>query len=418
MKNMDCCEEEENVSRHESRIKIFFSRFFHGFMITGESRVKRQKLTKEDFELPEDCKVAQYDPERVANYWNSRNLSQPIGWLLLHLVTRGIYAKLLPVASLYVTLYYVLNIFVFNPLLCTNAPSGVSNNSTSHSNSNGGTQGLVRLALSGNALCQKAKFQEYMAMERDFTRVLTLFIGFTVSLSVSSWSSQVRMVPKLDQLLVQINNYLWVNPNQNIGNIKVKGDVSAKQLRITIIRYFLLSWTMCFSRISRPMNEKFKNAHALNRKELMLKREFDELSCGTERDSWREKWTTPLSWVTKMVNDIEVKNNKSVKILDVKDAIGKTVGAYCHDLQRLNSYNEYRMPSSLINLLTITLYVFLILNVAAAQDMHPEKKEPGILNEIILFVFDFPVYPLVKYFLIFGWLQVATDLMVPFGCSR
>ena len=150
----------------------------------------------------------------------------------------------------------------------------------------------------------------------------------------------------------------------------------------------------------------------------MLKREYDELSCGTARDSWREKWSTPLSWVTMMVNDVDMKDKSSAKAIDIKDAIGKTVAAYCNDLQRINSYNEYRIPTSLINLLTLTVYAYLILSVSAAQDMHPEKPSPDPTKQFFSHVFDIPVYHLVKYFLIFGWLQVATDLMVPFGNNR
>ena len=80
-------------------------------------------------------------------------------------------------------------------------------------------------------------------------------------------------------------------------------DVTAKQFSDTIVRYFILSWTICLSRMSVRLNEEFKDELALNKKRLMLKREFDILSCGTGRDSWREKWSTPLAWVAKMVND-------------------------------------------------------------------------------------------------------------------
>ena len=423
--------EEENPHKHRNGLKNCFHRFIRSFRITGERRVKRHKLTSEDFDLdlPEDYKVAKYDSRLVAKYWNERNLSRSIGQFCFHLFLRGIYAKLVPVTTLYIILYYVLNMFVFNYALCT--PDCNANNANGNSNFSCGIQpndpGLVRTSLSGTWLCKRAKLEAYMAMERDFTRVLTLFIGFTVSISVNSWFSQVRMMPKLDQILVQIPNYLWVNPKENADDVKVKGDLTAKQLSITIIRYFLLSWTMCFSRMSTPLYEKFKNAHELNNKKLMLKREFDELcwngldSDKTGTDRWREKWSTPLSWVTKMVNDIgkvDKTEPDKVKVLDIKDAIGKTVGAYCQDLQKINSYNEYRLPTSLINLLTLTIYVFLILNVAAAQDLHPEKEETEIGKKILMFAFDFPVYPLVKYLLIFGWLKVATDLMVPFGNSR
>ena len=151
---------------------------------------------------------------------------------------------------------------------------------------------------------------------------------------------------------------------------------------------------------------------------LLLKCEFDALSCEKKGDGWREKWSTPLSWVAMMVNDINLKDNpenaKPAKILDIKDAIGKTLNEYGNNLQKLNTYNEFRLPTPLISLLTCAIYVFLVINVAAGQDMYPEN-EP---NPFVKFFFDFPWFAIVKYLMIFGWLQVATDLMAPFGKGR
>lgn len=407
---------------HEIRIKHFFHRLFTSFTITGERRVPRRRLTGKDFELPESYKVAQYDPEFVAEYWNARNISRPLWMVLLQFFTRGIVPKLVPVSGLYLFLYYFLNIYVFNFALCEkpkemNVTIMMMNGTPGELLKKPAQEGLVRLALSGDLVCQRAKLEQWISMERDFTRILTFFIGFTVSSLVNSYFQQIRMIPKLDQLLVQMNNFMWVNPKWKVEDVKIKANVTAKQLRFTIVRYFLLSWTMCCSRMSRAMNKEFKREHALNRKRLLLKREFNELRCGIEGCAWREKWATPLSWVTKIVNDIEIQDKKSAKTLDIKDAIGKTIGAYCNDLQKLNSYNEYRMPNSLISLLTVTVFAYMILNVAAAQDMHPEEITEDT-NMLLIYIFDFPWFALVKYLMIYGWLEAATDLMCPYGPGR
>merc|ERR1712136_338468 len=131
--------------------------------------------------------------------------------------------------------------------------------------------------------------------------------------------------------------------------------------------------------MSVRLNEEFTDELALNRKRLMLKEEFDILNCGTGRDSWREQWSTPLSWVAKMVNDTQQANEaKSCKIL--------------------------------------AIYVFLIINVAAAQDMYTEDNTA---NFFVKFFCDFlPWFALMKYIMLFGWLKVAADLAVPFGNGR
>ena len=381
------------------------------FSITGERRVKRDELTSEDFELPIHQKLAEYDPKLVATYWNNRNVSNPVWKLILYLFIHGIYVKLIPIIIVYMALFFVLNVYGFNDLLCEDPPNGPPIGTTTIN------PDMTHLALSGNRLCSKSYLQHWISIERDFTKILTFFIGFFVSMSVNNWYSQVRLVPHMDQILIQINNFVWIDPKKIIDEVKIKEDMTVKQLRNTIVRYFILSWTICLSRMSVRLNEEFTDELALNRKRLMLKEEFDILNCGTGRDSWREQWSTPLAWVAKMVNDTQQANEaKSCKIIDIKDAIGKTLGSFCQDLQKLNSYNEYRMPAPLVHILHLAIYVFLIINVAAAQDMYTEDNTA---NFFVKFFCDFlPWFALMKYIMLFGWLKVAADLTVPFGNGR
>jgi len=144
------------------------------------------------------------------------------------------------------------------------------------------------------------------------------------------------------------------------------------------------------------------------------------LNCGTGRDSWREKWSTPLAWVAMMVNDANVVNcidAKSSKILDIKDAIGKTLHSYCHDLQKVNSYNEYRIPAPLVQILQVAMsLVFLMVSILSGQDMFLQDETDSFFVRL---VFDYiPWLSIWKYLMLFGWLKVAADLTVPFGNGR
>ena len=115
---------------------------------------------------------------------------------------------------------------------------------------------LSFLSFNGRgAWCHKAKFESWKQMEKDFTKVLTLFIGFLVSLSVRNWFVQVKMVPQLDSVLIQMNHFVWVDTSKNPNDFKVKMGLTPEEFRKTIIRYFLLSWTMCMSRMCGKMNE-------------------------------------------------------------------------------------------------------------------------------------------------------------------
>ena len=393
-------------------------------MVNGERRVKRQKLKREDFDLPDSQKLANYDPTLVASYWNDRNASIDSLWKrIVQILTLEVQYKLFPVFVVYMISFYVLNIYVFNKAFCEDredSPTTPSGETTTVSYlGNSSNHEMAPFALSLGLLCDKAQLEHVKAMEHDFTKILTFFIGFFVSLSVNNWYSQIRLVPQLDLILVQMNNFLWVDPKKLIDDVKIKDDLTAKQFRNTIVRYFLLSWTICLSRMSVRLNEKFMDEIALNKKRLMQKSEFDILNCGTGSDSWREKWSTPLAWVAMMVNDANIVNSidaKSSKILDIKDAIGKTLNSYCHDLQKLNSYNEYRIPAHLVQILQIAITVFFIISIIAAQDMFLEDDTANFF--VRLFCDYIPYFSIWKYLMLWGWLKVAADLTVPFGNGR
>ena len=389
--------------------------------------VKRPKFSAKDFELPEECWVAEYDPKRVAKYWNDRNLPRSLVKTIADSFIRGVVVKLIPIVFLFLFMYYILNPFLFNKLLCVTDEENIPSGNHNHTGNDHG--GYVKMALSvlsvngQEAWCHKAKFMSWEKMERDFTKVLTLFIGFLVSLSVRNWFLQVKMVPQLDSVLIQMNHFVWVDTTKNPNDFKVKIGLTPDEFRKTIVRYFLLSWTMCMSRMCDKMNSALGNPSAMNGKRLLLKREFDELTYpglgrrGWEVWAWREKWSSPLSWVAKMANDQNLKNQDAVIILkdQVKDSIGKSLNAYCDKLQQLNSFNQFRIPAPLLSLLTIAIYVFLVLSVISGQDMFPE---PSHNSPSMIVFFDFPWFAIAKYLLIFGWLKVATDLMVPFGNKR
>ena len=392
------------------KTRSFFRSLYKPFRLAPERKVLRPEMTAKDFELPEECWVAIYDPKLVAKYWNERSLPRKLGTICVDLFVKGIISKLVPIWLLYLLAYYVLNPYVFNKMLChqtTNTTGGQDIVKT----------GYVRVALSfgQDQWCHKGKFDSWNQMERDFTKVLTFFIGFTVSISVRNWFQQVKMVPHLDAILIQINNYVWVNSSRNSDEFNVKMGMTPNEFRKTIIRYFLLSWTMCMSRMCKKLNETLGQEGSLNKKRLLLKREFEELNYGTLGKSWREKWSSPLGWIAKMANDPKLKGLEAVKILDVKDAIGKSLNAYCHNLQQLNGFNEYRIPTSLLTLLTLAIYMFMILSFISGQDMYPNEF-PG--NNVMTVLIDAPYFDLIKFSLIFGWLRVATDLMVPFETDR
>ena len=259
--------------------------------------------------------------------------------------------------------------------------------------------------------CDKNVLNKWKEIERSFTRILTFFIGFYVSLTVRNWWEMVKSLPRLDGICFVLNSSLWVDPTKKEDEVKVTSTVTAKQLRFTIVRYFLLSWTMCLSRVSLPMNRNFKDAKAYNAKKLLLKREYEELIPRNESDGWREKWATPLLWVTNLLNVCDTPNMENfVKIKDFRE-IGKEVAGFYQDLRKISNYYQYRLPGRIRQAVTIAMYYFLIIGILSSQGNYHQAHGSGLLQIVL----DFPAYHLIKFILLFGWLKAASEIEDPFG---
>ena len=89
--------------------------------------------------------------------------------------------------------------------------------------------------------------------ESTATRYLTFILGFYVGQMIKRWWEQVKCLPDVDSITNVMAGFI---------QLEFKDDVKAKdaalELKKKIVRYCLLSWTMCLAVISPPLHEKFK----------------------------------------------------------------------------------------------------------------------------------------------------------------
>ena len=204
--------------------------------------------------------------------------------------------------------------------------------------------------------------------------------------------------------------------------------MTANQLKKTIIRYYLLSWTMCLSRMSTALHKTFPNEGNYYNKGLLTEREFHGVRCRSASESWTEKWTTPLLWINKLANNLSLIDSKVIKVKEIKEGLYKHLVEFTSRLEKLQNYNEYRMPRSIIRVLTMAIYVNLVLGAMAGQeftrvdaleDSNGYYSRPFRKTLDYSFIFyDFPMFALIKFLALFGWLKTATDLSCPFGSER
>ena len=410
---MDCC---QNVDKNEKPtdhvIEIYTRDKYKAprkpirayYRIASDDRVKLPKYKSEDFELSKEAHIANYDPTTVANYMNNLCVKGSLSESIISSFRSGIFSKLFPITITYLAIYYLFNVFVVDAFLCTKA------NSTTSSD--------FHLALAPkNSTCNVEIIKKWKSVESDSSKVLTFFIGFYVSFMVKNWLQQVHLVPRLDFICICLDTFLWTDPTKHRDDVRIKGEMTARELRKTIIRYYLLSWTMCLSRISTRLNRAFKDAHAFNKKKLLLEREYYELNCGTGSDIWIEKWTTPLLWINKMTNDsdVQVTDSKFAKIKNLKEGIWVSLAHFRRDLDQLNRFNDYKVPPAIIQILTIAIYFFFVISIVSAQDIQDDKNQRNRLSPFVSFILDIPAFEMIKYLMLFGWLKTSADLQAPFG---
>ena len=390
------------------------------FTISGENRVKRKKLSEKDFYLSDAAKpfqIAKYNPKHVADYWNHINLETSFLRQIRQSITSGLFVKLLPIILIYLATHYIYGYCIMDLYHCKNSTVSFTLPSITQEPAVVSYDNPPLKNEEINEKCKREMIEKYQETEKGFSRLLTFFIGFFVSFSIRNWFVQVLMVPRLDTLTIGVDTLLWVNPIKNQDEVKVKGEVTAQELRKTILRYCLLSWTMCLSRIRTSLKDKFKDAHLYNAKEILNQREYAQLKSENSNECWIEEWTTPLLWANKMANDLDnIKpgKNEYVMVKEVKE-FSKSLEKFRLELQTLDGFNKYRVPSSIIQILVFAVYMYMICSAMASQNLH---KGPAQQSDFWQAVIDIPFFALMKFSLLFGWLKIGADLQNPFGKER
>ena len=105
--------------------------------------------------------------------------------------------------------------------------------------------------------------------ESTATRYLTFILGFYVGQMIKRWWEQVKCLPDVDSITNVMAGFI---------QLEFKDDVKAKdaalELKKKIVRYCLLSWTMCLAVISPPLHEKFKIGENYIEKGLLTEKEL------------------------------------------------------------------------------------------------------------------------------------------------
>ena len=95
--------------------------------------------------------------------------------------------------------------------------------------------------------------------ESTATRYLTFILGFYVEQMIKRWWDQVKSLPNIDSINNCMAGFIQLEFKDEDINKNETARNSALILKKSIVRYCLLSWTMCLAPLSSPLQEKFKS---------------------------------------------------------------------------------------------------------------------------------------------------------------
>ena len=421
------------------RIYNLCKQFVRELVLNGEERVKRGKLDEEDFTLDEDDHVARYDPSNLEEYWKHHMIPKTLGLRIFNGFANVMH-RTFPMIFVYLFIFYI-----FTTLLLINICPSVSldenetpvSKTRSYEDISVNEVIIRKLAtnylgydpsMNGTHFCNGFvdMFKIWREKEIILTRILTFLIGFYVSFIVRNWWQQLKTFPVIDTLCISMGSFISIDSRYKEKDVQVQINrkrVSVKKFKKDIVRLFLLSWTMCFCRISTRLRRKFNTPLVFNSMRLLTRKEYNKLKTKNV-DGWLEKWSTPLLWANKMICNVDKETKedskeehleKLVYIKETKD-VGIALFKFKDALQQLSNQYYFKIPGLMHQVICTALYFFLCLGVLAGQGTvyHTEDK----LSLIGKLVFNFPLYYCMKYILLVGWIKIAKDLQNPFGDDR
>ena len=386
--------------------------------------------------LRESCmadsnRVANYNKSLLQEYWNANVIQQPAWMQLYKYLKQSIFRRAFPALLLYLLLHYLLTLIMIYH--CN--PSSLENRNSSINLFLFSVIRVLYININSSEVNNVTYFcTHYASMndhwrvkEHSMTRILTLLVGFYVAFIVRTWWEQIRILPTIDSLCIAMGAFISVDSCVKEDEVVIDVDdkvISLKQFKKDIARYFLLSWTMCMCRISKPLKAAFPGPESYGKKQLLTKKEFDQLTTGIDDDCWLERWSIPFVWVDKLVTSIGKETNardlkghvvKGVRFKDAKE-IAISLYKFKDQLQGLRNQHQYQIPHLMSQCITFALVFFMFLGVFAGHEMgfHPDDEETCFVKLLK----DFPFYYCVKYALLISWLKAAKDLQHPFGADE
>jgi len=241
---------------------------------------------------------------------------------------------------------------------------------------------------------------------------LTFLLGFYVSLVVKRWWEQYVKLPWPDDVATYLKIAISEEPS-NEGTDDEEGDKN-KKIRLTIMRYLMVSYVLCLRRISTRVRNTYQDIQSIVEFGLLRKDEADRIGEEDEEDMLRHggsNWWLPIKWSIDIIKRAR-KEGRFANPPSYSGLVGK-VCDFRKGLTQVASYGHVPIPLVYTQVVHLAVYIHFAVRLVGDQWLdctrNTEKCEGLDLY--------YPIFLTIKFLFFFGWLNVAQTLYNPFGCD-
>jgi len=183
------------------------------------------------------------------------------------------------------------------------------------------------------------------------------------------------------------------------------------QIRLTIMRYILLSYVLCLRRISSLVRAHYPDMEKILKTGLVREDEAARIGEEEEEDMQRHggsNWWLPIKWSIDILRKAQLDGR-----FENPPSYTGLVGKICDfrkGLTQVASYGHVTIP--LVYTQVVHLAVYIHFGVRLVGDQWIMWRKEG--DEVDLY---YPIFLTFKFLFFFGWLNVAQTLYNPYGCD-
>lgn len=212
---------------------------------------------------------------------------------------------------------------------------------------------------------------------------LQFLLGFYVVQTVTRWWAQVQAMPWPDDLIATINAMLF------------ESDDETRAKRKNIARYVTLSLILGWRNISSAVMKQFPNFDSLVDSGLLQPEERDILIQCPHPDN---QWDLPLNWIYEIVR----------RKLGNQFSFVKEMNTLRANFRTLSNYHTICVPLVYTQTATVAVYGYFSICLVGHQFLRLD----GSSQDVDLYI---PYLSILQFIFSVGWLNVAEDLVKPFG---